>query len=180
MLARLHRTYYWPLMYADIATNVRFCPHCTRNRLGLIRRQKPMRLFPARQPLESVAIDLLGPLPKTKARDRFIIVMGDRFTKLPQVVPLKRTTGLYVTKAFVLHWVFKYCAPKEVLSDKGLQMASRIYQNTCLVLGTVKRSERRTARRRTPRSSASTLPLPRCYAVTSPTITITCTNRWSR
>lgn len=66
-----------------------------------------MRLLPAKKLLESFAVDLLGPLPKTKAGSRFILVMVDPFTKLTQVVPLKRTLGLDVAKRFSSHWIFE-------------------------------------------------------------------------
>lgn len=135
MFTRLRRTYYWPLMAADIAATVRSCPHCANNRLLLIRNKQKMRLFPATKPLEQVSVDLLGPLPRTRAGHRFILVIADRFTKLTQVVPLRRSTGLDVAKAFASHWVIKYGAPKEVLSDNGPQFASKLYQNTCLVMG---------------------------------------------
>lgn len=92
-------------------------------------------MFLAKQPLELVAVDLLGQLPKTKAGNCFILVMADQFTNLTQVVPLKRTSGLDVAKEFESHWVFKYGAPKEVLSDNGAQFASKLYKNTCCVFG---------------------------------------------
>lgn len=94
-----------------------------------------MRLFPAPHTLVSVVVDMLGPLPKTEAGNRSIPVMADRFTKLTKVIPLKHTTGLEVAKAFLPHWVFKYGPPKEVMSHNGPQFASKIYQNTCRILG---------------------------------------------
>lgn len=76
-------------MASNIASTVWSFPHCARNRLRLILRKDPMRLFPATHPLESVAVNLLIPLPKTKDGNRFILVMADRFTELTQVVPQK-------------------------------------------------------------------------------------------
>lgn len=85
-----------------------------------------MRLFPATKPLESVAVNILRPLPKTKSGNRFILEMAARFTKHAQVAQLKRKTGLDVANAFVLYWVFKYGAPKKVLSDNGPTFASKM------------------------------------------------------
>lgn len=82
-----------------------------------------MRLLHAKQSLESAAVDLFCTLPKTKAGNRFILVIGDRLTKMTQVVPLKRTTGLDFAKEFRAHWDFKYGAPKDVLSNNGPQFA---------------------------------------------------------
>lgn len=94
-----------------------------------------MNMFPTKKPLESVSVCLLGPLPKSNAENHLILLMADRFTKMKHIIPLKRTTNLYVAKAFSWHCVFNYGSPNEVLSDNGLQFASSLYQNTCWILG---------------------------------------------
>ena len=94
----LRRTYYWPSMASDIMFTVRTCPHCAKNRVRLIKHSNPMKLFPATTPLESVAMDLLGPLPPSKRGHRFILVMTDRFSKLTQVVAMKKTTAAMVAR----------------------------------------------------------------------------------
>ncbi|GAB0491039.1 hypothetical protein MMPV_005598 [Pyropia vietnamensis] len=55
-----------------------------------------MRLFPATEPFAAVAVDLLGPLPRTPEGYEYLLVMCDRFTKLTRVSPLKDTTALDV------------------------------------------------------------------------------------
>ena len=53
-----------------------------------------------------------------------MLFISDRFTKLTQVVPLKRITAYDVSVAFVEHWVFKYGAPVTLLSDNGSQFVA--------------------------------------------------------
>lgn len=106
MSSDLRHDYYWPLMATDITSVDRSCPHCACNSLRVISRKQPMRLLPTKQPLESVAVDRLGLLPKLKVGNCFILVMADRFTKLTKVVAMKRKTGLDVDKSFYLNWVF--------------------------------------------------------------------------
>jgi len=66
-------------MAADIYATVRNCAACARNRLKLRKRTNPLRLFPAKAPLEDLCIDILGPLVKTKGGNRFLLVVTDRF-----------------------------------------------------------------------------------------------------
>ena len=87
------------------------------------------------QPLVSVAIDILGPLPKARSGCRFLLIVTDRFTKLAQVAPLKRITALNVARAFCEIWVFKYGPPKTLLSDNGRQFTSKFFQAVCRLLG---------------------------------------------
>ena len=134
MFHRLRRTYYWPQMSADAAATVRECTQCAKNRLRLIRQVNPMRLFPPTKPLECVAIDILGPLPTSKAGHKFLLVMTDRFSKLTQVTPLKRIKTLDVAIAFVNDWVFKYGAPDSLVSDNGSQFVADFFQRVCALL----------------------------------------------
>lgn len=71
-----------------------------------------MRLFPTAKPLKSIAVDLLGPHPRTKRGHWFVLVIAGRIIEPIQVGPPKRTTCLDVAKAFASKWVPKYGAPK--------------------------------------------------------------------
>ena len=90
MYRHLRGTYYWPQMAADFYKTVRMCNACAKNRVKLRKRTHTLRLFPARSPLEALSIDIHGPLTKTKKGYRFLLVFTDRFTKLTQVIPLRR------------------------------------------------------------------------------------------
>ena len=93
-----------------------------------------MKLFPATAPLDSVAIDILAPLPKSARGYIFMLVISDRFTKLTQVVPLKLITPYDVAVAFVEHWVFKYGAPATLLPDNGSQFVAHFFRRVCNIL----------------------------------------------
>ena len=134
MFRRIARTYYWPQMTADCATTVRECVQCSKNRIRLLKQANLMRLFPATTPLESVAIDILGPLPKSVDGHLFLLVIVDRFTKLTQAIPLKSIRAYDVAVAFVNEWVFKYGTPHTLLSDKGSQFVSEFFMQVCEVL----------------------------------------------
>ena len=102
---RMHRhireTYYWPQMAADIYKKIRNCTKCAKNRVKLRKRTQTLLIFPATRPLESLAIDILGPLTKTNKVHRFLLVMSDRFSKLTHVVPLRRFDACTAAVAFV-------------------------------------------------------------------------------
>jgi hypothetical protein len=59
-----------------------------------------MQLLTAHEPLEFVAIDILGPLTKTAHGNRFLLVISDRFSKLTRTTPMRTTTALAVAKEF--------------------------------------------------------------------------------
>ena len=135
MYYALLREYYWPHLAADIAATVQGCRTCAMNRVKLRKHLNRLRLFLATRPLESLAIDILGPVPKTKAGKRFLFVITDRFSKLTQVVALRTITAYTVAIAFCEPWVFKYGVPRTFLSDKGPHFNAKFFHSTCRVLG---------------------------------------------
>ena len=135
MYYTMRQRFYWPHMAADIQATVRICHACAKNRIRLRKQTNPLKAFPATVPLRHVSIDILGALKKIKQGNRWVLVMTDRFTKLTQVVPMKKITAQHVAIAFVEHWVFKYGPPKTLLSDNGSNFASKFFQRMCSYIG---------------------------------------------
>ena len=135
MYQTLRRAFYWPSMTVDIHHVVENCQSCAMNRIKDQRNVYPMRLFPARKPLEFVAMDILGPFPRTRHGMRFILVITDRFSKLTKTAALRTITALSVAKAFCRTWVFNYGTPKVLLTDNGSQFIATFFKHVCRILG---------------------------------------------
>jgi hypothetical protein len=67
--------------------------------------------------LEQVAIDVLGPLTKTRSDNRCLLVMTDRFSKVTRAAPMKGVTAEETAQAFLDVWVSSYGVPMFLLSD---------------------------------------------------------------
>ena len=132
---KLRREFYWPSMAVEAYSTVRNCVECAKNRITLRKHASHLKLFPAQAPLEYVAIDILGPLLTSRRKNRYLLVIVDRFSKLVRTVPMRNETAATVARAFVTHWVFAYGPPLDLLSDNGPQFASRLFQETCTLLG---------------------------------------------
>jgi hypothetical protein len=52
-----------------------------------------MKLFTPGAPFEFIAMDLLGPLPKTTSGNQYVMVIMDRYTKFSVAIPMKETTA---------------------------------------------------------------------------------------
>ena len=95
-------------------------------------------MFPATTPLECVAIDILGPLLSSKDGLRFILVVTDRFIKLSHTFRLKGINADAVAQMFLNEWLFKHCAPKQLVSDNGSQFVSLLFKQVCQILSNKK------------------------------------------
>jgi Integrase zinc binding domain len=132
MLYTLSQQFYCPTMVADVYQYVKQCHDCTKENSDLVKRLKALRLFPAAGPLDVallhfVAIDLLGPLTRTKAGHKYLLVISDRFSKLVRTIPLRTITTYTMAVAFCHHWVFVYGTPPRLLSDNGTQFISKFF-----------------------------------------------------
>ena len=134
----LRRTFYWPSMALDAYNTVRQCSSCKREWISLRKHSNYLRLFPAQAPLEYVAIDILGPLPRTTSKQKYLLCITDRYPKMVRTVPLKNVTAATVATAFCEQWVLHYGSPVRLLSDNGGQFTSKFFQDICAILGTQK------------------------------------------
>ena len=99
MYSTLRRYEYWPSIAVDVYNFLRNCMSCARQRIRLRRHNSFLKLLPATKPGEQVAIDLLGPLPRTRAGYEYILVITDRFYKMTKVHALREISAYQVAKA---------------------------------------------------------------------------------
>ena len=135
MYDTLRAQFYWPHMANDIFQAVRDCRSCARVRGTTYKHRRFLRLFPAEYPLQFIAIDLLGPLPKSKRGNRHVLVVTCRFSKLARAIPLARITSASVVRALLESWIYPYGLPSMILSDNGVQFTSKFFEAMCTTLG---------------------------------------------
>lgn len=135
MYYSMRRRFYWPSMATDAYGVVTRCAACAQSRLALRRHTAPMRLFPSTEPLTEVNVDILGPLPKSLSRNRYILVFTDRFSKVVRCVALRKITAVTVASALIEVWVASYGPPDILLSDQGSQFMSKFFLAVCRSLG---------------------------------------------
>jgi Integrase zinc binding domain len=71
MFRTMMRSFYWPHMAEDVYETVRKCDACARNRISKRRHTTVLQLIPAKGSLESVEMDILRPIPRTKHGNMF-------------------------------------------------------------------------------------------------------------
>jgi len=87
-----------------------------------VRHTNTLKLFPVKHPLGDVAIDILGPVPKTTRGNLYIVVIMDRYSKLCRLEPLSNVRASTLAKAFGESLVLTYGPPQTLLSDIEKQL----------------------------------------------------------
>ncbi|UYV60974.1 hypothetical protein LAZ67_1002957, partial [Cordylochernes scorpioides] len=124
---RLKDKYFWPSMLKDVVEYVRTC-HLCQSRKGS--NQLPAGLLhpipAANYPFERVGIDFLGPLPSTKNRKKWMIVLTDYYTKYAETKAVIDATAREVAKFLTENVILKHGAPRYLISDRGSQFTSNL------------------------------------------------------
>lgn len=90
---------------------------CAENLGTLHHHRKKLRIITDACTLESIAMDLLENLPKYLQGNQHLLVVTERYKKLPRKITLKHTTKIIVAQAFVYHLVMHYGTPETLLTD---------------------------------------------------------------
>ena len=106
-----------------------YCRQCDRCFARKPKRQKnkaPLGSYLVGEPMQRIAIDILGPLPLTKSGNRFILVITDMFTEWTEAIVIPNQDSQTVTKVFVENVVCKFGTPLQLHSDQGRNFNTRI------------------------------------------------------
>lgn len=103
------------------------CPQCISNKSYTATAQNAqLPTAPAVEPMEFVAMDIVGPLPQ-QGPYRFILTMVDHATRWLEAVPLAKIDAATVCRTFCKQWIFRFGAPRIVHSDRGTQFESAVF-----------------------------------------------------
>ncbi|KAG1941111.1 interleukin-1 receptor accessory protein-like 1-A [Pimephales promelas] len=98
--AKVKDRFYWPGWFEDVKKWCRECTECaSRKSSGNVR--APLQPSFASRPFERVALDILGPLPVTGEKNKYILVIGDYFSKWTEAVALPNQEAESVAKVLV-------------------------------------------------------------------------------
>lgn len=128
-LERLRRFCFWPGMTTDVRKMVKECNTCSETKAPNTTLRPPMgQQILTERPFQFVYTDLLGPYPRSKRGNTFILVTLDKFSKFVLLHPLRKASAIEV-KEFIERQVIQLFGVPEVLySDNGVQYLSKEFK----------------------------------------------------
>src|SRR5438045_3435471 len=121
--------YYWKGMYDDIKKYVKSCDTCQRR--GQKGGKSYLNPIEVGEPFKRIGIDFVGPLEKTKRRNRYILVVTNYLTKWPEARAMKEATVENVVKFIYKGIICKHGCPKIILSDRGTHFRNKLVEGLC-------------------------------------------------
>ena len=117
-----------PRMYAFSST---FVGHVGRKR----RLSKaPLQSYIAGVPIDRNQIDLLGPLPESTSRNKYVLVIIDQFSKWVQAYALPHQGSELVAEKLVKEFIAVFGVSLELHSDQGSSFQSELFKELCRLL----------------------------------------------
>ena len=89
----------------------------------------------SKAPMERIAIDILGPLPKTVSGNEYIMVISDYFTKWIECYALPDQQAYTVADTLVTKFFTRFGVPYFLHTDQGKNFESQLFQHVCDLLG---------------------------------------------
>ncbi len=163
---RLKSSFYWYGASVDVTTYVKSCAACSKNKKPSVRAKAALGSYVAGGRNERVHIDLLGPFPKSKSGNRYILVIVDQFTKWFECVAIPDQSAEVVAKAFVNQYISRSGPPLEIHSDQGGCFTASLFEACCKLLEVTKTRTtpyRPQSNGQVERYNRVLLPMIRCY-----------------
>lgn len=133
---RILRHFYWPGLYGDVAEYCRSCHTCQLvGKPNQTIPPAPLIPIPAfGNPFDSIIVDCVGPLPKTRSGNYYLLTIMDSVTRFPEAIPLKRITSKNVVSALTQFFTRMGLA-RVIRSDQGSNFTSGLFQEVLKELG---------------------------------------------
>ena len=137
-IAKIRERFYWIGLDRAVEDWCRRCELCAKRKPPRKASRSPLVTVQPGYPLKRVALDILGPLPESDSGNKYIMVVGDYFTKWTEAYPIPNQEAVTVTRKLVDEFVSRFGAPEHLHSDQGRNFESSLFKEACKLLGIVK------------------------------------------
>ena len=128
--------FYWPGLKSDVSKYCKTCHTCQMvgkpNQTIPKAKLQPIPAFD--EPFSRILIDCVGPLPRTKSGNEYLLTIMCTSTRFPEAIPLRNIKTKSIVKALIKFFTF-VGLPKSVQSDQGSNFMSGIFQQVMHELG---------------------------------------------
>jgi len=125
---------YRPKLRSLVNQYVKTCDVCQKIKSG----NKPMKamLHPiwTNRVNETIATDFAGPFPITDRKNKYIMVITDLYGKVLAVHAMPNKETITAARVLVDEWFCRYGIPDRILSDKGKEYTSQLWDALCEML----------------------------------------------
>ena len=130
---KMKKHFTWHKMGKDVKIHIQQCSVCNKWKTG--RKPKAALVkYTVGNPLNRIGIDIVGPLPLTQKKNRYLLVIGDYFTRWMEAYPISNQKTEIIAQKLVMEFISRFGIPLELHSDQGTNFQSELMNSICSLL----------------------------------------------
>ena len=122
---RILQRFYWPTVFRDVANYCKSCPECQKSSPRRTQRAPLVPLPIMDEPFSRIAMDIVGPLPRSRSGKKYILVICDYATRYPEAIALRSIDAECIAEE-LMHFFARVGLPREILTDQGSNFTSHL------------------------------------------------------
>lgn len=127
-IKRTKQNFCWKGMKNDIKQYLQHCDNCKAvkpsNKIELA---KMGRYRESKEPWQKIAVDYIGPLPRSQTGCKWILSIIDYFSNFVVLTPLRESTADATATAIEKDIFLKFGVPQYIICDNGVKFRSRTF-----------------------------------------------------
>lgn len=135
----IQRTYWWPRLAVFIRNYVDGCALCQQNKVNThptAPSLMPIKADNDALPFSTVGMDFITDLPESAGFTALYVIVDHNLSKGVILVPCtKEETALTTARMYHEHAYRRFGLPRAMISDRGPQFASQVFQELCTRIG---------------------------------------------
>jgi len=105
-------------MRNDVTEFISECDDCARRKTGYKVKVPLGYVLVAKEFLDIVSLDIVGPLPVTGRGHRYLLIIVDHFTRFCVTIPIVRQNTETIARVFVFRIITQLGVPRKLLTDR--------------------------------------------------------------
>ncbi|KAJ8982077.1 hypothetical protein NQ317_015589 [Molorchus minor] len=126
---QIKRRFYFRRMHARIAGYIKKCLVCLQTKGRQVQPRAGMQAHTATAPFQKISIDILGPYPETRGKNKYVILVSDVFTKWVEAKAAPHVGAKEIVQFLDTEIIPRFGVPNVVISDNGPQFTADLYNN---------------------------------------------------
>ena len=137
-LEKVRRIFYWHGMRDDVENHISRCGPCTEVNDPSKLPRAPLINIKSGHPLQRVAIDMVGPTPRSSLAHEWLVVVSDRVTKFAQAFPVRNKSAVTLAKKVMDEYICRFGCFGSLHSDQGANVDGAVFKGLCDLIDAAK------------------------------------------
>ena len=131
---KIRENFIWKCIDKEIRIRAKACSECLKSKPVQNKKVGFLSSEPPKAPMDKIFIDYLGPLPRSKAGNTYMIVGVDAFSKFVWLSPVREATTTQAVK-FLKTIFSSFGIPRNLVSGNAKQFTSKEFHKFCFDSG---------------------------------------------